>query len=57
MCVTVWEYAACLQVPMEIRKGIRFPGDGVRGGYEPPDMGAGSWTWAPWKSSVGFLTA
>jgi hypothetical protein len=29
-------------MPMEASKGIRFPGPGVKGGSEPPYVGAGN---------------
>lgn len=29
---------------------VRSPGAGVVGGWEPPDIGAGNWTWVLSKS-------
>jgi hypothetical protein len=40
MCVHV----ICVQVPTEARRGFEHPSAGVKGCYEPPNVGAGSQT-------------
>ena len=43
-----------VQVPAEEAKDIGSVGDGVMGGYEPPDLHAGNQTQLPLTSSKYF---
>lgn len=38
----------------EAEEGVRSPGVGVTGSFEPPDMGVVNLTQVPWKSSACF---
>lgn len=42
MCVCVWGYAACVQVPAEPEEGAGSHVGGVTGSCELPNMGAGN---------------
>lgn len=33
MCVSVYVYATCVHVPVEVREGVRAPGAGPTGSY------------------------
>lgn len=40
ICVYVCEGSECMRVQMSVEsRGIRYPGDGVRGGCEHPGVG------------------
>lgn len=52
MCAPVCVYAMCLHMCLKKpEEGLRSPGAGVAGCYEPPDMGPEDWTPILWKSS------
>lgn len=38
MCIC----STCVQLPTEVREGIRYPGPGVTGSCKPPIVGAGN---------------
>lgn len=48
MCLCLY---MCMWVPMEVKKDVRSPEDGVIGGCECPDMGAGNQAMMPFKNS------
>lgn len=43
MCVFLCGYVHVSGGAFEVEEGFRSPGAEVTGGYEPPNVGAGSW--------------
>lgn len=51
VCVSVWVCTCMYRHPQRPKEGIRFPGAGATGGFEPPSVGAGNQTLVLLKNS------
>lgn len=56
-CVCLCAYTVSMQKPVEAEKGIRNPGTGLTGSWEPPSIGGGNWTQVLCRNSWAPLSA